>query len=189
MLNSLVNNNLAMFTCASRACLLESCRIYTSARQHWTSCFMVVVLHPALNFTFINVTCIICLSSVVCGLFFSFLLFLQVIVVLFDDWTVHCYDSNLQLLWSNVYMDLSNHNKQYVMESAGVLISSHSLSQGNNGTIIVGANFVHVHQKSRLGHYSTRNCSMFDQLLLCSRCSLLIKRSFKPCFCFQQTQW
>lgn len=68
---------------------------------------------------------------------------IQVIVIVFDDWTVQCYDSNLRLLWSQVLMDLHGRHG-YVMNDVGILITPHVLNNGLSGTVIVGASFSHA---------------------------------------------
>jgi len=67
-----------------------------------------------------------------------------VIIVLYDDWTVNCYDSHLQLLWSQALMDINHPWRRYDVRTAGVLITPHSLASGDNGTVVVAASFVHT---------------------------------------------
>jgi len=62
--------------------------------------------------------------------------------VVFDDWTVHCYDSKLHLIWSQMLMDL-NGRQGYVVNAVGVLITPHVLNKCQNGTVIIGASFAH----------------------------------------------
>jgi len=64
--------------------------------------------------------------------------------VLYDDWTVNCYDSHLQLLWSQVLLNVNHPRRQYSVRTAGMLISPHTLALGDNGTVIVAASFVHT---------------------------------------------
>jgi len=77
--------------------------------------------------------------------------------VLYDDWTVNCYDNRLQLLWSQVLFDVTHSEwRRYNVRAAGLLISPHNLASGDNGTIIVTASFVHSDHNIRFAvhHYS-----------------------------------
>ncbi len=74
----------------------------------------------------------------------------QVIVVVFDDWTVACYDSHLTVMWEKVLgnksHEMSAMNKYYKISEVSVHISPldiHSRPQEDSkGLIIVGASMV-----------------------------------------------
>ena len=78
-------------------------------------------------------------------LFFNF----QVIVVVFDNWEVQCYDSNLQLLWKNMLMKDVQPRDMYQVKSMGILIASHALAKGHKGMVIVGGSLEHVGHSTR----------------------------------------
>ena len=79
---------------------------------------------------------------------------LQVIIVLYDDWTVNCYDNHLQLLWSQVLLDINHSWRRYDVRTAGVLITPHSLVSGDSGTVVVAASFVHADHNIRFALFS-----------------------------------
>jgi hypothetical protein len=82
-------------------------------------------------------------GSIVCSNEMLFMMIMQVIVLVFNDWTVQCYDSSLRLLWSQVLIDTIDHYG-YFMNAVGILITPNVLDHGKNGTIIVGASFAHA---------------------------------------------
>lgn len=73
--------------------------------------------------------------------------------MLYDDWTVNCYDNRLQLLWSEVLLDVNHPQRRFDVRTAGILISPHSLALGDNGTVIVAASFVHIDHNIRFASF------------------------------------
>ena len=69
--------------------------------------------------------------------------------MLYDDWTVNCYDHHLQLLWSQVLLDVNFPRQRYEVRTAGVLITPHTLASEDNGTVVVAASFVHADHNIR----------------------------------------
>jgi len=69
--------------------------------------------------------------------------------VLFDDWTVNCYDNHLQLVWSQVLLDMNRFRRRYDVHNADVLIAPHAVASEDNGTVVVAANFVHLDHNIR----------------------------------------
>jgi hypothetical protein len=68
----------------------------------------------------------------------------QVIVVLYEDWTVLCYDSSLHLMWSKEVahktFDLDRLNQYYHIHSAAIDIAPLQLRDDlSDGVVIVGA--------------------------------------------------
>jgi len=90
--------------------------------------------------------------------------------VLYDDWTVNCYDNRLQLLWSEVLLDVNHPWRRYNVRTAGILISPHSLSLGDNGTVIVAASFVHIDHNIRFASLSPQFCHLCVRSLMLFFC-------------------
>ena len=68
------------------------------------------------------------------------------IVVAFDNWEVLCYDSELRLLWRQQHIGISDLAENYFSKSFALLVIPQNLRSGDNGTVIVGGNFVYVDQ-------------------------------------------
>ena len=68
------------------------------------------------------------------------------IVVALDNWEVLCYDNELRLLWRQQHIGISDLAKNYFIKSFAVLIIPQNLRSGDNGTVIVGGNFVYMDQ-------------------------------------------
>ena len=79
----------------------------------------------------------------------NFIIFNQVIVVVLDDWTVSCYDHELNLKWSRTPMEQKKPRNHYMVKAMGVLISPYSLQKGDNGSVIVGGSYGHRDHDSR----------------------------------------
>ena len=76
-------------------------------------------------------------------------LLFQIIVIAFDNWEVHCYDSNLQLLWEKMLMEDVQPRDMYMIKSMGILIASNKLEKDDEGVVIIGGSLEHMGHKSR----------------------------------------
>lgn len=67
----------------------------------------------------------------------------MVIVVVYDDWTVSCYDNTLKLLWEKQVgahtHELATMSKQFKIDEVTILVSPSSIHTENKGLIVVGA--------------------------------------------------
>ncbi|XP_070575140.1 uncharacterized protein [Ptychodera flava] len=75
----------------------------------------------------------------------------QVVVVLTEDWTVLCFDSELKLLWENKLIE--NLDPKYYIKEATILVTSHNLKKKDGGLVIIGASMTdRHHHESKLVH-------------------------------------
>ncbi|XP_038070046.1 uncharacterized protein LOC119739259 isoform X2 [Patiria miniata] len=69
----------------------------------------------------------------------------QVIVVVTADWTVLCFDHNLNLVWETQLMRL--HDSRYYIREISVVVTSHNIKPDDGGLVIVGASLQDRHHK------------------------------------------
>ena len=69
--------------------------------------------------------------------------YLQIIIVVFDNWEVQCFNHRLQLLWRRQLMDVGQLREAYTVKAMGVLIAPVRVERGDQGVVIVGGSFEH----------------------------------------------
>jgi len=80
----------------------------------------------------------------------------QVVVVVFEDWTVHCYDSSLHLMWEKAVahktFDIEHLIKDFRIHDASVYIAPLQLKDdASSGVVLVGARMTRRHTTFEVG--------------------------------------
>ncbi|XP_072024501.1 uncharacterized protein [Amphiura filiformis] len=87
----------------------------------------------------------------------------QVIIVLTSDWTVLCFDHQLQLLWETQLMNIQQ--DRYYIRDVAMTVVSHKLKSDDRGVIIIGASIGDkFHRVTTLKHEHKKKQEVKDPL-------------------------